>query len=204
MRRPFRRFPTVALLATLIALGAGPTARGAGGTEHEIARVPVPSAERPHGEVVVLVRDDVRIVRTVLHSKVLRQVAGRIAGKERAGWPEGEPGRSDSDRYVEALGDGIAALPPVPAGSAGDDRKRSYLIEFVHGPGTSRVLLAPVRVEVTDDGHLTVAAVGPERRELDLSPAYVERNQRLIVEDAFRVDADAATRTLGGDPSAVR
>lgn len=189
------------MIASAVAFGVALAAPGAAASEREIARVVVPSADRPHGEVSVVVRGDIRIVRTVLHSKVLRQVAGRIAGKERAGWPEGRPGRAESDRYVAALGEGVAALPPVPAGAEGDDRKRGYVIEFVHGPGASEVVLGPARVEVGADGRLMPTILDSGRHVLALDPAYVERNQQLIVEDAFGLGQEDARRILANGGS---
>lgn len=199
MRRsiPFRILSAVGLLV----VGAGMAVAGdpfpAGDV---VARTPVPSADRPHGEVVVLRRGAAIVVRSVLHSKVLRQVAGRIAGKERDNWPEGETGRADSDRYVRELGRLVAALPPVPAGAEGEARKRSVLIEFVLDPAGGRVVLAPAEVTPRPDGTLSLEAAGP-LTTLELERGYVERNQARIVEDAFGAEAETVLRRLSSRPA---
>ena len=168
----------------------------------ELAWTAVPSEARRHGEVRVVRRGDETVVQTVLSSRVLRQVARKIADKERHNWPVGAPGHDDAERYVAALASAIEALSPVPEGASGEARRRTLLIEFVDGPHGPRVVMGEPQVAGDAAGRLRVEAVRPI---LVLEPPveYVVRNQRLIVEDSFGLDEAQAVDLLGRAAPAV-
>ena len=161
----------------------------------ELGWAAVPSEARRHGEVRVLRRDDTTVVQTVLSSRVLRQVARKIAAKEMHNWPADVPGHDDAERYVAALVSAIEALPPVPDGATGDARRRSLVIEFVDGPQGPRVLIGDPDVAVDVEGRLRVDGIRPI---LTLEPPldYLRRNQRLIIEDSFGVSESEASDLL--------
>lgn len=188
-RRPASLLGIVALVAG--ALSAAPSA------ERELAWAPVPSAERRHGEVRVLRRGEAAVVQTVLSSKVLRQVLGRIAEKERRNWPAGAPGHDDAERYVAALAEAGRSAGTTAADGGAADRRRTLLIEFVLTPTEAYVTFAAPEVAADPDGgRLRVGAVRPVFR-LDPSRSYVERNMRLIVEDSLGRSSEDAEALIG-------
>lgn len=153
----------------------------------------VPDAERPQGEVRILRRDGSTVVQTLVHSRLVRRVAGEIAKKERANWPQGSAGFEDAARFVRALAQLAKevrdTLPPD------EGRRRGFCIEF---PPSGPVTLSGAIVERSEDGLRLL-----EKREpsvsLDLDSSYVERNRGLIVIDAFSVDEEEARRWLAED-----
>jgi len=160
----------------------------AAGADAVERRAVVPEPDRPHGEVRIVRRDGATIVQTLIHSRSVRRVAGAIAEKELANWPEGREGAADAARYVDALADVAAQVRK--AGPAGEDRRRSLCIEF---PPGGPVTISGAIVEPADDRLRLVEKVEP-RVELDLGDPYVERNRVLIVADAFGVtEATAAS-----------
>ena len=82
------------------------------------ARALVPSSDRPHGEVRLVAVDGEIVVQTVLRSRVLRRVVGRIAAKERSGCPPGSAGGEDAERYVAGLAEAVEQIRAAasPAG----------------------------------------------------------------------------------------
>lgn len=164
-------------------------------SDEERAWAPVPDAERRHGEVRLLRRGRAAVVQTVLHSKVLPQVLGRIAEKEHRNWDGSPTGREDSERYVAALRD---VLPRVGVPTEADpegERRRSLLIEFVLAPDVDVVLLGAPVVEETAGGRFVPRAVDPLAR-LDLGRPYVRRDMELILEDALGMTAGEAREAL--------
>jgi hypothetical protein len=161
--------------------------------DHVARRTPVPDAERPQGEVRILRRDASTVVQTLVHSRVVRRMAGEIAKKERQNWEEGRDGFADSERFVAALAELARRVRDTEA--PGEDRRRGFCLEF---PSSGPVTLSAALVERRDEGLRLV-----ERREpsfaLELGPSYVERNRVLIVIDAFSVDEPTAQRWLGSD-----
>jgi len=153
-------------------------------------RAPVPERDRPHGEVRIVLRDGSRIVQTLIHSRAVRRVAGAIADKEHASWPEGSEGAADAARYIDALA--AVSAEVRRAGSAGEDRRRSLCIEFPpHGP----VTVSGALVDEEAGGLRLVERADPSVT-LDLTQPYVRRNRVLIVADAFGVDEATASSWL--------
>ncbi len=154
-----------------------------------VDRAPVPSAWFRVGEVRIVRRGDTDVVQTILRTRYLARVAARIVEKDRSNWPPGSSGRTDSDRYVEALERAAADVlraerQDVP----------SLLIEFARGPGVSAVVFAEPRVVRDADGlHVsdarTLAVLRP-------SEAYVERDMILIVSDSFDISESEASARL--------
>ena len=179
-----------ASLSLFIAVSAGVLA----GDDASIrARALVPTAGRPHGEIRLAVSDRGVVVQTVLHSRVLRRVVGRIADKERSGWPPDSAGREDAERYVAALADAVDRLRA--AGPPAADRYRSLCIEFFPPQDAGRVVISGARVEASPDGLRLIEKTEPEIA-LDVSAEYSGRNRRLIVADAFGLDEAAAADLL--------
>jgi hypothetical protein len=153
-------------------------------------RAAVPSAERKLGEVRILARGRATVVQTLLYSKLLSRAVAEIRRKELANWP-GDP---DALRYVEALERAQQTIfRRLPAGPQADRRQKLW-IEFVLAPDAAGVALGDFELEAPG-GELRVvrrAALAV----LEPSRSYVERNQRLIVADAYRVEGAEAERLL--------
>jgi hypothetical protein len=130
-------------------------------TAEIVQEIAVTSRGREHGAVRLLRRDDALIVQTLLDSKVLRQVVGRIRKLELANWPEGAEGYAASQRYLQGLDEALAAAYLAPPD---DDRRRQLAIEFGLSPSMAWV------------------AFSPESR-VELPRAYVSRNMLLIAAD---------------------
>ncbi len=159
-----------------------------------VERAFVPSAQRPQGEVRIVRRGGRVVVQTLLYTRVLKRVLAAIHEKERRNWPSGVPGHTDMERYVAALEEFRrgAAGSPERVGADVDPRVLA-LIEFVDAPGTPFVAIGGFHIEGKDEAIRVRGRAAPV--VLDLSAAYVRRNMRLIVADAFRLSAEeAATR----------
>jgi len=187
------------LVATAAAAAALLAASPLADTAHDelLRRTPVPSADRRQGEVRIVRRGQTVVVQTVLHSKVLRRVAGEIAQKEARGWPPGAEGSAESARYVEALRDVVDAIRRGESRSSdgGGDRFREMRIEFFVHAGEGTVVLSGAEVAEEADG-LRLTAVRKPVEVLELSADYVGRNMVRIVEDSFGVTAEQARRLL--------
>ncbi len=96
-----------------------------------IAHVAVPEPSRRVGEVRVHRHGGVRIVQTMLYTKLLERVVAEIARKEAANWPPERAGHADAERYIAALREAAAMIPKPKAGDRTVDRRRKLLIEFV-------------------------------------------------------------------------
>jgi hypothetical protein len=160
--------------------------------ERVVDRAYVPSAESKVGEVRILKRGEATVVETLLYSKVLSRVVGEIRKKELANWP----GNPDAARYVEALEQAQKQIwSRLPTDQRLADRRQKLWIDFVDAPDLAFVALGSFEMQETN-GEVRVL-----RREplalLDLSPAYVRRNLRLIAADALHLDEASAAAQLG-------
>ncbi len=158
--------------------------------ETVLRRVELSSAGKTYGEVRVLNRDGGVVVQTVLHSRYLRKIAGKIAKKEEKAWSPSEPFGVASARYVVALAD-IANQIRISGKSQG------MLIEFILTEGAGMVRLVAADVQGSPDSFKVLATRQPEWSE-PFPREYVEANQRFIVMDTFGVTAQAAESILAG------
>jgi len=158
-----------------------------------LERAVVPSAKRPQGEVRLVGRDGRVVVQTVLHSKVLRRVAGAIAKKEQSNWPSGREGSEDAARYVTLLADMAKQIQQQDRTDEG--RRRSMCIEYTDTHDEVRVTFTGARVETGPEGLALVAQTDP-RHVIEPSTEYYERNRLLIVADAFGLDSSEAAKLI--------
>jgi len=161
-----------------------------------LQRAPITSRGRTHGEVRLIERGSVRVVQTLLSSKLLRRVLAEIRERERENWPAQREGHEASARYLAALDRAERAIPPAPdrdRGAAGE-RRRSLLIEFaLSNSGEGVALLDPELKQI--DGALAIE--GARLIEaLELPRDFIERNMRLIAEEHFAIQPDELTRML--------
>jgi hypothetical protein len=150
-----------------------------------IATTVVPDDVRKVGEVRLVARGEATVVQTLLATKVLNRVVGEIRTKEEGNWPPGSAGRESMERYLSALfrtADALVARRE--SGDAGERRLR-LLIEFVASPEAAGVLVGEFTGDEVD-GHITPTARRP-METIALPRAYVLRNMRLILADAFHV-----------------
>jgi hypothetical protein len=147
----------------------------------------VPNPNQRVGEVRILRRGGATVVETLIYTKVPTRVIGEIRKKELANWP----GSADVAAYLEALSQVQKAVESrLPSEGRGVDRRSKIWIDFVLAPEAAFIAIGPFVSEVKN-GELevvsreTLVVVEPSRE-------YVERNQRLIAADSFRVE-DAAT-----------
>lgn len=168
----------VARVAT--AVGEGPQAG-----EQVIAVCVVPSREQAVGEVRLLRRGDVGVVQTLLETTLMRRVVAEIRVKEERNWPAGEEGSEDAQRYLASLEQVQRGLWRQAAASGGGPLPPQRLaIEFRLGVTQASVVLAEFQAE-GEIGHRRAVQIVP-RDELALHRPYVQRNMRLILEDACR------------------
>ncbi len=158
----------------------------------------VPDPVRKVGEVRLLQRGDATVVQTVLVTKALARVIAEIRKKEERNWPAGAAGHDDMLRYVAALDAARAALSARrDAETDGDDRRQRLLIELAASPDAVAAQLATFDDGTVDGGQL------PGRTPLAdpaLDRAYVVRNMRLILADAFDLDPADADRLVPLSP----
>jgi hypothetical protein len=163
--------------------------------DYILQRVVVPSAEQPQGEVQLVRRGDLLVVQTLLASRILKQVAGVIDGKEERNWPETRDGHLASRRYREELFRAseqaweIFRQRPDPAES------RQFLaIEFIFGTDLSLIALSSPTL-AGDYGGLHLTAKRPLQvwRTTD---DYMRGNILEIVRDSFSLDRVAAETLL--------
>ena len=156
-----------------------------------VAATPVPSPERPVGEVRLLRRGAAAVVQTVLDTALLPRVVAEIRNKEEANWPPDKPGHDDAVRYVAALeqvSDALRRQQPKDPRRA--HRRLHLLIEFALSARQAAVAISGW--EPAADG--AVRRVEPL---VVLQPArdYVRANMRLIAADSFHIEG-AAVDTL--------
>jgi len=186
-------------LGFAIASNAAPAAPPAGelldrSQDRILQRAPITSRGRTHGEVRLVERGSVRVVQTVLYSKLLRRVLAEIGERERENWPADREGHEASARYLAALERAERAIPPASDRGADAERRRSLLIEFaVSNSGEGVALLAPQLKEL--DGALVIE--GTRLIEvLELPREFIQRNIWLIAEEHFAIQPDELARLL--------
>jgi hypothetical protein len=157
------------------------------------ARASVPSEAQKIGEVRLATRGETTVVQTVIVTRVPSRVLAEIREKELRGWPEGSDGRADAEAYLAALEQADARLragrarldPREPS----IDRRARLVIEFHANAEAAGVTIATF--ESPEQALYEPAAIREEIARPEVGRAYVLRNQRLILADAFsRPEAD--------------
>ena len=150
-----------------------------------IATTVVPDDVRKVGEVRLVARGEATVVQTLLATKVLNRVVGEIRTKEEGNWPPGSAERESMERYLSALFRTADALAARRESGAAGERRLRLLIEFVASPDAAGVIVGEFTGDEVD-GHITPTARRP-METIALPRAYVLRNMRLILADAFHV-----------------
>ncbi|MBE0576274.1 MAG: hypothetical protein IH613_10290 [Desulfuromonadales bacterium] len=159
-----------------------------------VKRVVVPSADQPEGEVQLIRRGDLLVVRTLLSSRILKRVVAAIDSRENRSWPETREGHIDSLRYREELF--RATEKSWEAFRQRSDRNRdrqTLAIEFILGPNQSLIALSLPQLS-EKGGNLCLI----DKRSLKVwrgSEDYVRANILEIIKDSFHLD-DAAIAEL--------
>lgn len=188
-----RRLLVLALAVGVSVAASAPPALLDPASDRIVRHEAVPDPVRKVGEVRLVQRGDAVVVQTVLVTKALARVVAEIRKKEERNWPEGADGRADMLRYVAALDAARGELGARREATDDDDRRQRLLIEFAASPDAVAMELATFADGDVDGPQL------PGRTSLarlDLSRAYVVRNMRLIVADAFDLDAADADRLV--------
>ena len=160
-----------------------------GSNDTVLNRAFVPSAEKRHGEVRLVRRDDGLVVQTLLYSKLLKRVVARIRQKEERNWPAERDGHQDSLGYIDAIENAQLEIAERYRGSTIDeDRRQSMLIEFIYQPDAAVVAIYAPGVEETDDG-LRITGKQPISI-IEPSRHYVFDNMKLIVADSLEIPDD--------------
>ncbi|HET9063539.1 MAG TPA: hypothetical protein VFO62_09650 [Candidatus Binatia bacterium] len=194
-----------ALLAGLLAVMCV-ASTGARAADEVLARVAVPNPESPVGEVRLLRRGDATVVQTLLVTRLLPRVTAEIRIKEERNWPAELPGHADMLTYVQALSGAQeqlrAALPAANARNVADgDRRLRLLIELSASPASAGVEIAEFTPAAADRPY-DVASRRPLAAP-DVGRAYVLRNMRLILADAFGVPEADVDRIGALGPAAT-
>ncbi len=188
-RYPFRRM--YAILAAAFLLAATPSAGGGGdisllldaSRDEIVRRATVPTPLFPQAEVRFIRRDRSVVAQTVIVSSLLKRVVAEIRGKESSVWTPGRAGHEDSDRYIGALDRAYReAEKRFRERNAGDDRRRSLLIEFILSEKHSLVAILDPEVR-GNFGNLRVT----ERRILEILPL----SRRYVWENMHEIGIDS-------------
>jgi hypothetical protein len=159
-----------------------------------LAATVVPDAVRKVGEVRLVARGDGTVVQTLLATKALSRVVSEIRKKEEGNWPVGKAGREDMERYLAGLFRVADSLVARRDGAGDEDRRIRLAIEFVATRDVTGLSLAEFD-GAEDDGRFRTVTLRPVET-FPLPRAYVLRNMRLILADAFHV-SERDVGTLG-------
>jgi hypothetical protein len=189
------------LLAIAVAGGAASAASPAGplldhSRDRILRRADIISRGGKHGEVRLVERSSLRVVQTLLYSKLLHRVVAEIRDRESGNWPAERPGHDASARYVAELerAEQSIARPGSGERGPGAERRRPLLIEFVLSSSGEAVLLLEPRVE--DAGGELVIVDARLIVLLELPRDFVEREMRLIAEEHFSSARDELAQLL--------
>jgi len=159
-----------------------------------LERVAITSRGRTHGEVRLVERGPVRVVQTLLYSRLLHRVVAEIGVRERANWPADRDGHEASERYLAALERAERAIPPAAERGTDAQRRRSLLIEFAVSKSAQGVGLFAPELE-NRDGTLVIEAAR-QIETIELPREFVQRDMRLIAEEHFAIQPDELARLL--------
>jgi hypothetical protein len=151
-----------------------------------VQRTFVPDPSQRVGEVRILRRGDATVVETLLYTKVGSRVVGEIRKKELANWP----GSPDVGAYLDALSQVQQTVERRLPTDRAADRRQKIWIDFVVAPAAAFIAIGAFESRL-EGGEVKVVSREPLAL-VQPSRDYVERNQRLIAADSFKV-ADPAT-----------
>jgi hypothetical protein len=158
-------------------------------TDRVVKRKIVPNDARHQGEVRLVARGDAVVVQTLLETRVLKRVVAEIRKKEERNWPVGAAGHDDMVRYVDA----VSAVAEQLAAAHPDERQR-LLIELVATADGGGIVVGEF------EGEEAGGVIHPTSARTIATPqvgrAYLLRNMRLILADAFELD-ESEVDTLG-------
>jgi hypothetical protein len=160
-----------------------------------IERVVVPSSGQPQGEVQLVRRGELVVVRTLLASKVLKRAAAAIDSKEQRNWPDGRDGHLASKRYrAELFRATERAWEAFRHRTDRTEKRQMLFIEFIHGPEQALIALALPQL-AGDLGELQI--LDKEPLKVWSAPAgYVRGNIQHIIQDSFGLDGSTTERLL--------
>ena len=160
-----------------------------------VQRVVVPSIEQPQGEVQLIRRNNLLVVRTLLASRVLKRVGASIDAKERRNWPESRDGYVASIRYRDELFRAIEQSWERFRKRTDPTETRQFLaIEFILADDSAAISLS-VPSLTGDYGSMSLSAQDVVQI-WKTSQHYVHNNILEIVRDSFRLDEQAASQLL--------
>jgi hypothetical protein len=151
-----------------------------------VQRTFVPDPSQKVGEVRILRRGDATVVETLIYSKVGSRVVGEIRKKELANWP----GSPDVAAYLDALSQVQQTVERRLPTDRAADRRQKIWIDFVVAPAAAFIAIGAFEATL-ESGEVKVVSREPLAL-VQPSREYVERNQRLIAADSFKV-ADPTT-----------
>jgi len=159
-----------------------------------LQRTAITSRGRTHGEVRLVERGPVRVVQTLLYSRLLRRVVSEIGVREHANWPADRAGHEASERYLAALERAERAIPPASESGTDAQRRRSLLIEFAVSKSAQGVGLLAPQIEKRE-GELVIEAARLIEA-IELPREFVQRDMRLIAEEHFAIEPVELARLL--------
>ncbi|WP_372806907.1 hypothetical protein [Pontiella sp.] len=136
-----------------------------------LAHSEVPNRLIPQGEVRLITRGSDAVVQSAIKTRYPGRVLSKITKSEKENWP----GNAEMETYIAALETLFAEYEQREKGTV-------LLIDFISGPGGSRVELS--------------IEPAPPWRTLKLSSAYVQKDQEYILADAFGRKADDVIKKL--------
>jgi hypothetical protein len=196
------RLPLLALLALveLVVVAPAPHASLLAGAAHDrvVQRTLLVVGQNPHGELVVLRRGEVTVVRTTLVSALLGRGLQSIRRKEQARWPEGAAGHDDSAAFLAALdaGEDAARDAWLHRKNPEDDR-RKMMMELVLGARESFFAVYAIDAHRVGDAFEVTSATPVVVK--DASRAYIEGAMRTQVGNGFKLTDEQARELLSRD-----
>jgi predicted RND superfamily exporter protein len=154
-------------------------------SDRELRHAFLPSERNVHGELRLVRRGDAWVLQTLLYTHQLRRGVQRMRRKELYAWPEEQPGREDSQRYLadleRAADRAIERARAAPPKADVESSLQTLLIELVLDRRDA--LWAFYDVELAGDG--------ARRRVVARTPFLVGEASRVYLRRAFEVQAAA-------------
>ena len=164
-----------------------------------LQRVIVPATENPQGEIQLVQRGDLRVVRTLLASRLLKRVVAAIDNKEERNWPETNHNFSDSDRYRDELFNATdLAWQKFQQRSDPNERRQFLSIEFILASDKGFIALALPRLS-GEYGQFRLI----DQQVLSVwrsSHDYVRSNMLQIIKENFQPGENATEMLLPSRP----
>jgi len=164
-------------------------------SDQVVHRAVVPSTEQPQGELQLVRRNNLLVVRTLLASRVLKRVGAAIDAKERRNWPESREGHMASVRYRDELFRAVEQSWDRFRQRTDPSELRQFLsIEFILAGDSAAIALSLPRL-TGDYGSLTLSSQ-EKVQAWKSSQQYVRNNILEIVQDSFHLDEVTASALL--------